>query len=63
MFESVEDVQKQLSAQELHLRQEHRDGGVPGRASSRSRCSSRGPAGVGKTELAKVVADGDRPPR
>ena len=57
MFESVDDVQQQLERAGLHLRQEHRDGRVPGRASSRSRSSSRGPAGVGKTELAKVVAE------
>ena len=44
MFETVEDVQRARSSEQGYICDaQHRDGGVPGAASSRSRCSSRAP--------------------
>ena len=42
MFDSVDDVVEPAGPAGVHLRQEHRDGRVPGDASSRSRCWWRG---------------------
>ena len=55
VFAAVADVRDRLAAGGLPHRRRHRDHGLPGRP-ARQAAAIEGPAGVGKTELAKAVA-------